>query len=73
MIAEILYQCKISQNILNMPVTIGKNWLSRFYARHPEVKILCSQQIEYLRALGSNDSNVFCKFFDMVCFIPNFN
>lgn len=67
MIAGILYQRKISDHIPNMPATVAKNWLSRFHARHPEVKILCSPQIEYLRALRCHDPHVFGKIFDTVC------
>lgn len=54
-----------------MSVAAGINRLRWLYAQHPKVKILGSKKMKYLQASGGNYFNLFCKFFEIIDFIPH--
>lgn len=47
--------------------SIGYNWHLSFLARHPELGIKYSRQIEHVRVEAQQDYFTFAKFFERVC------
>jgi 4-hydroxybenzoate polyprenyltransferase len=58
----------MAQNIVKATAPgsyVGKNWVSRFLQRHPEVKIKRSSKLEKTRVRGST-RETFERFFDLL-------
>jgi hypothetical protein len=49
----------------NAPQTVGKNWLTQYIKRHPELTTRFSRKYDYKRAL-IEDPNTIIKWFNLI-------